>query len=257
MSEWFSLDLDYGSILLPRMPLAEILLRGTFMYLALCFLLRVVPKRNIGSFTPTDLLILLLIVEVSGNAASKNEMSISDALLTVAVVQFWGVAIDWLSYHYPKLRPILEESPSVLIRSGRPCRAALRAELISREELLTELRKQGVGDIESVQLATLESDGSMSIVKREDATPDEGSSTASEPAPADPATTTDGSAVPPMQADPTTERGLNERISWHDREIEGHLKEVRRLRAKLREQREAPGGKKRKSLKSPPTTNSQ
>lgn len=248
MSDWFSLDLDYGSILLPKMPLAEILLRGTFMYLALCFLLRIVPKRNIGSFTPTDLLILLLIVEVSGNAASKNEMSIPDALLTVAVVQFWGIALDWLSYHYPKLRPILEESPSVLIRDGRPCRAALRTELISREELLTELRKQGVGDIESVQLATLESDGSMSIVKREEATPDEGGSTASEPIPADP-TTTDGATVPPPRIAPTTEQGLNERISWHDREIEGHLKEVRRLRAKLKEQREALVGKKRKSSK--------
>lgn len=240
MSEWLTLRLDYASILLPRMPLTEVLLRGTLVYLALFIMLRLFPKRDIGSMSMADMLILLLIVEVSGNAVSKNEMSIPDALLTVLVVQFWGYSIDWLCYRYPGLRRFVEEDPSVLVRDGRVDRKALRRELISQEELLAELRKQGVADLSQVRLATLEGDGTVSIVTQEGAADSSGQSTiagvmASEPQ----------SDLTPLRTDPTTEAGLKQRIAWHDREIEGHLKELRRLKMKLKELPKLSTGKPR------------
>ena len=57
------------------------------------------------------------------------------------------------------------EAPTCLIRNGRFLRDAMRREMVTEEELLAELRKQGVSDVSQVRQSYLEADGQVSVVK--------------------------------------------------------------------------------------------
>jgi uncharacterized membrane protein YcaP (DUF421 family) len=79
----------------------------------------------------------------------------------------WDYAIDWLQYHVPVLRPWFEPPPLQLIRNGEMNRKNMRAELITPEELMAQLREQGIERIEDVKQACLETNGSLSVIKRD------------------------------------------------------------------------------------------
>jgi uncharacterized membrane protein YcaP (DUF421 family) len=42
----------------------------------------------------------------------------------------------------------------------------LRAEMLGREELMSQLREEGIEDVKDVKVARLEGDGRLSVIKR-------------------------------------------------------------------------------------------
>jgi uncharacterized membrane protein YcaP (DUF421 family) len=152
----------------PSVPVAEIIIRGSLMYLGLFTLLRVILKRNAGSVGVADLLVVVLLADAAQNGMAGEYKSIFDGLLLVIVILFWTVTLDWLSYRFRFLHNLVSPTPLPLIRGGRLIPVNLRREFITREELMAELRGQGVGRIEDVALACLEGSGHISVVKRKD-----------------------------------------------------------------------------------------
>jgi uncharacterized membrane protein YcaP (DUF421 family) len=82
----------------------------------------------------------------------------------------WDFALDWLAYHSRVAYWMLHPPPLVLIKSGRIHWRNLRSQLITRADLLQQLREQGVEDVRQVKRCCLESDGQMSVI-REDGDP--------------------------------------------------------------------------------------
>ena len=159
--------MDWKSIFLPDVPLLEIILRGSAMYIALFVLLRMVLKRQTGSLGMTDLLLITLIADASQNAMAGEYKSVPDGIVLVATIIFWNYAFDWLSFRYPWFSRLIEPPPLPLIKNGRLLRRNMRHELITEEELMSQLREQGVDDPEKVKEAYIESDGHISVVQRE------------------------------------------------------------------------------------------
>jgi uncharacterized membrane protein YcaP (DUF421 family) len=161
------IGLDWSQTFLPDTSLLEIFLRGTVVYLALFVMLRVVLKRESGGVGVTDLLVIVLIADAAQNAMAGSYNSIPDGLLLVATIIFWSYALDWLGYHVPRFERFLHPQPLPLIKDGRVLRARLREELITEEELASQLRLQGVEDPSDVKAAHLEPDGRVSVIERD------------------------------------------------------------------------------------------
>ena len=98
------------------MPIWEIVARTSLVYLAIVFLLRVVPKRRSGSISPNDMIALVLIGALAGDAVMGGSTSIADILLMIAVVFGWGYLFDVLEYHFPLVHRLLREPETALIR---------------------------------------------------------------------------------------------------------------------------------------------
>lgn len=158
------MNIDLVSILLPHSPPLEIFIRGTLTYLALFFMLRVTLKRQSGGLGVSDLLVIVLIADAAQNAMAGDYKSVGDGLLLVATIVGWSYALDWLGYHVPAVERIIHPGPLELIRDGRLDRAAMRHELITREEIMTSLRLQGIEDIARVKRAFLEGNGELTVV---------------------------------------------------------------------------------------------
>ena len=166
MNTWFEAP-DWQALLTPSVPAAEIIVRGTAMYLGLFVLLRIILKRNTGVVGVADLLVVVLIADAAQNGLAGEYRSIVDGLLLVMVILGWTVFLDWASYRYPRLRHLVESKPLPLIRDGQILHANLRREFITRDELLSQLREQGVESVGEVRVACIEGTGRISVLKRD------------------------------------------------------------------------------------------
>ena len=160
--------MDWKSIFLPDVPLFEIILRGSVMYIALFALLRIILKRQGGTLGMTDLLLITLLADASQNAMAGGYKSIPDGIVLVGTLIFWNYAFDWLSFKSEWFGRLIEPPPLSLIKNGKMLRKNMKLELIKEDELLMELREQGLDDVSKVKEAYIESDGSISVIQYEE-----------------------------------------------------------------------------------------
>jgi uncharacterized membrane protein YcaP (DUF421 family) len=156
--------MDWKSIFLLDVPVSEIILRGSSIYISLFILLRVVLKRQAGSLGMTDLLLITLIADASQNAMAGSYTSLPAGIILVCTIMFWSYAFDWLSYKFSWFNRLIEPRPLPLVRQGELLRRNMRRELITEEELMSQLREQGVDDLGRVKEAFMEPDGHISVV---------------------------------------------------------------------------------------------
>jgi uncharacterized membrane protein YcaP (DUF421 family) len=158
------MDIDLARILLPDTPVLEIVVRGTLVYLALLLLLRL-ARRQAGAISTADVLLLVLIADAAQGAMAGDTTSVADGVLLVATILGWSYAIDWLGYRYGRVGRFLHPPPTPLIANGRINQRVLRHELLTREELMSELRTQGVERIADVKRAYVEGDGQVTVIR--------------------------------------------------------------------------------------------
>lgn len=160
------LQIDWNAVFVPTVSLAEIVLRGTFVYLLLFFVLRVL-RREAGALGISDLLVVVLIADAAQNAMSSEYKSVTEGAVLVGTIVAWDYSLDWLGYRFPAVRRLLRPAPLPLIKDGRVLRQNLRKEMITMEELMGQLREQGVESIDEVKRCRLEGDGHVSVIKYE------------------------------------------------------------------------------------------
>ena len=161
---------DLGSMFELTVSPMELFLRGTAMYWFLFVLLRFVLRRDTGSIGIADILLLVLLADAAQNAMSGGYESVADGMILVATLVGWNWLIDKAAYQYPAVRRVLEAPPLPLVRDGKLIRRNLRHEMITVDELMSKLRENGIERLDQVKAATMESDGEVSIIKR-DGTP--------------------------------------------------------------------------------------
>jgi uncharacterized membrane protein YcaP (DUF421 family) len=137
------------------------------MYLAVFVLLRVVMKRQLGSASISDLLILVLIADAAQNGMADDYKSITSGILLVATLMFWNFVVDWLGFRVEPLGRLLHPGPILLVESGQPITKNLKREMMTHEELMTQLREHGIDRMERVKRAYLEADGQISVIPKD------------------------------------------------------------------------------------------
>jgi uncharacterized membrane protein YcaP (DUF421 family) len=168
--DWL-IGVDWRGTLVPDTPLLEIFIRGTVVYFALFTLLRVVLKRQRGGVAFTDLLVIVLIADAAQNAMAGDYRSVPDGMLLVGVIVGWAYSLDWLGYRVPLIQRFVHPEGVHLVRNGRLLRKNLAKENFTLEELQSQLRIQGVEDLEEVDEVLLEGDGQLSVVRKDEAPP--------------------------------------------------------------------------------------
>jgi uncharacterized membrane protein YcaP (DUF421 family) len=143
-----------------------VFVRGTIMYLALFAILRFIARRQAGQFGPADLLVIVLIADAAQNGLGRDYQSVTEGIALVLTIVFWEYTIDWLAWRFPKLRPLLTAPSLKLIENGRFFEDALRAEMLTKDELMGQLREKEIEDVGDVRLALLEGDGRISVLKK-------------------------------------------------------------------------------------------
>ena len=160
-------QVDWQSVFVPTESLLEVFIRGTIMYLAMFTLLRIF-RRQAGSFSIADLLVIVVIADAAQNGMAGETKSVTEALLLIGTIVVWDFFLDWLGFKSKIFERILEPEKLKLIEDGKFLRQNMRKEMITVGELESQMRQSGIETISEVKTACLESDGHFSFIKKEE-----------------------------------------------------------------------------------------
>ncbi|AZI20171.1 DUF421 domain-containing protein [Chryseobacterium taklimakanense] len=156
-----------ADIFIPEIPLIEILLRGIILYFLILFILRVLPRRSAGELGPMDLVFILLLTEAASNALG-DFTTLGDGIIMLVVFVICNYGVNYLTYHHGFFRKLFEHRPVQIIKDGRLIYRNMRRELITKDELMANLRENGIEDVSDVKKAFVESEGNISFIKYEE-----------------------------------------------------------------------------------------
>ncbi len=91
--------------------------------------------------------------------------SITDGIILAATIILWSLVLDWLGYKLPFVGRLVHPPPLMLIRNGKILERNLALEQLTLEELMTQLREQGLEDLSKVKAAYMEGDGHVSVIE--------------------------------------------------------------------------------------------
>lgn len=161
------MGMDWASLFAFKVSPLELIVRGTLMYWFLLLVFRFVVRRDVGAVGIADILLLVIVADASQNALAGAYTSISEGCVLVGTLIAWNYTLDWAGYRFQPVRRLLEPPPLLLIRQGRVMHRNLRSEHLSMDELMAQLRLNGVDRVEQVRKAYMESDGAISVLKYE------------------------------------------------------------------------------------------
>lgn len=154
---------DWQAVFVPHESLLEILIRGTLMFWGMYILLRVF-RRQSGSVGIADLLVIVIIADAAQNGMAGDSRSVTEALLLILTIVLWDWVIDWLGFRSAFFSRIFEPQGLLLVKNGRKITRNLESERISDEDLMSQLRQQGVEHLADVKQVILESNGHFSVI---------------------------------------------------------------------------------------------
>lgn len=162
MEKLFSID--WHSAFIPEIALLEIVLRGSIMYLAMYFLLRVF-RRQPGSFSLADLLVIMVIADAAETGMAGKAHSVTESLVLIGTIASWDYFLDWLGYSSTVFKKILEPERLKVISNGGFIRDNMAKQMITEDQLKSKMRQNGIEDVGQVKTAFLESDGEFSFIR--------------------------------------------------------------------------------------------
>jgi uncharacterized membrane protein YcaP (DUF421 family) len=150
---------------LPEVPVAEKIVRSLVVYVFLLALFRLMGKREVAQMTVFDLVVLLILSNVLQNAMIGPDNSVIGGLIGATTI----MAVNWMvgraAYRSKWFERAIEGVPTLLVHGGHMVEPNMRRVGISREELLSNLRSQGVFCVDDVRAAVLEPSGKLSVLK--------------------------------------------------------------------------------------------
>ena len=148
------------------MDLILILVRTAFFYFLIFIVYRMMGKREVGQLGIIDLIVSILIAELACISIENYDNDIMQSIIPIITLLFLQVTLATLSLKLPKLRIFLDGNPSVIIKDGKVNYKEMIKQKYNLDDLMVQLREKGSRSIDEVEYAILESNGTLSIFKR-------------------------------------------------------------------------------------------
>jgi len=147
-------------------PLAEKIIRPILVYGFLVIGLRLAGKRELAQLNPFDLVVLLTLSNTVQNAIIGDDNSVTGGVVGAATLLLLNYVVVRLLYGHSHLQEIVTGRSDILIESGKLHHANCRRELISVAELQAAAHRQGLGTLDDVETAILESGGAITFIAK-------------------------------------------------------------------------------------------
>jgi uncharacterized membrane protein YcaP (DUF421 family) len=146
----------------------ESVLRGIIIYLFLWLIFRISGKRTLAETTPFELVLLLIISEVTNQAMVDSDNSVTNAIILIMTLTGMSVLLSFFKHYSAAANRWLEGLPLPLIKEGKVLKENLDKARVDEQEILMSARyTQGIERLEDIKDATVENDGKISVIPRQ------------------------------------------------------------------------------------------
>jgi uncharacterized membrane protein YcaP (DUF421 family) len=144
----------------------DIAIRAALAFVFIFLLFRLLGRRELSSLEPFDLILIVVIGDLIQQGVTQSDMSFTGGVIAVGVFALLTILSSWLGFRFPRLRPVLDGSPLIVVENGKLIEDNLRRERVTPEEVAAAARQQGIASLDDVRWAVLEGSGRISFIKR-------------------------------------------------------------------------------------------
>jgi uncharacterized membrane protein YcaP (DUF421 family) len=146
----------------------DLVLRAAIIFLFVFVLTRGLGRRELSSLEPFDVILLVVIGDLVQQGITQSDNSVTGTLVVLATIALLTVAVSYASFRVPRLRPLLEGEPLVLVHDGRVIERHLARERLTMDDLMAEARQQSIPELSEVRWAVLETSGRISFIRKQE-----------------------------------------------------------------------------------------
>jgi uncharacterized membrane protein YcaP (DUF421 family) len=151
---------------------ARVLIVGTAAYAGLVVALLASGKRTLTKLNAFDLVVTVALGSTLATVLLNRSVALVEGLAALALLIGLQFVLTWLAVRVALVRRLVKAEPTFLVENGMFDTAALRQERITRDEVLAAMRGAGLADARDAAAVVLETDGSLSILRRTDRPPE-------------------------------------------------------------------------------------
>ena len=147
-------------------PWWEFVIRGIAVYAFLLVFLRLTGRRQYAQYDLFDMILLLILSNAVQNSMNAGDNSLIGGLISAITLIASHTVLAQLSYRSRWVSRLLDGLPKRLINNGTVNQEVMKSELVTAEDLKAALRAAGCLHTYEVELATIETNGQITIVMR-------------------------------------------------------------------------------------------
>ena len=144
--------------------MATAFLRTVILYFLIMAGLRLMGKRQIGELEPSELVLTMMLSDLATVPMQDFGIPLLSGVIPIFTLLSLSMLLSQLSLRSLRFRRVLCGSPTVLIDHGKLRQGAMRKNRFTIDELLEELRAQGISNLSDVKFAILENSGQLSVL---------------------------------------------------------------------------------------------
>jgi len=148
-----------------HLSLVQVLLRAVLIFFSALIIVRVADKRFFARKTAFDLILGFTLASMMARAINGSEQ-LGPTIGAGFTLAFLHRLLGWLAFRWPRFGGWIKGHSQTLVENGEVDRDRLARHHIALDDLLEELRLQGVESPQDVKLARLERSGEISVIKR-------------------------------------------------------------------------------------------
>ena len=150
-----------------QVPWEERAVRAFVVYVFLLVAIRVFGRRELGSLTAFDLIVLLTLSNILQNAMIGNDNSLLGGIIGAVVLLSANFGLAYAVFRSRRIEVLVNGRPKVLIHDGKLDERAIRSEKLTETDLMSAIRREGLERIEDVHLLVSEPNGMISVVGKD------------------------------------------------------------------------------------------
>lgn len=132
-----------------------------YFYIVFCY--RVMGKKEVGKLSIIDLIVSILIAELAAMSIEESSRSVWMSIIPIFILVIIQISLSYISLKNSKIRKFIDGTPKTIINKGKIDFKQMQRLRYSLDDLVSQLREQGVKNIKDVKYAILENNGKLSI----------------------------------------------------------------------------------------------
>lgn len=147
--------------------LGRVILVGGLAYAGLVLMLRISGKRTLSKMNAFDLVVTVALGSTLATVLLSRSVPLVDGLAAFALLVGLQFVITWLSVRSDAVRNAVKSEPTVLVNGGTPLPDAMKRQRVTMDEVQAALRQSGQAQLDDRTTVVLETDGSLSVMRKE------------------------------------------------------------------------------------------
>jgi len=141
------------------------------LYGTVLVLMRIMGKREVGELSLFDLVVAIMIAELAAIPMEDTSIPLYHGIVPITTLVVMEMLLSYTSLKSETARRVAEGTPSIIIEQGRILEDEMRRLRYNMDDMVNQMREQGIYNIDDVEYAILETNGELSTILKSEKRP--------------------------------------------------------------------------------------